>query len=214
MLLKIITWGIPLLIAVILHEVAHAWVADKLGDPTSRLLGRISLNPIVHIDPVMTILVPGFLILTGAPFIFGGAKPVPINPLRFADPRRGMAMVALAGPLTNFTLAALISPFIKILSSSPELFVAYPRTMDIVGAILVQSVVINVVLGVFNLIPIPPLDGGRIVVGYLPDELAATYSKIEPYGFLIIILMLSSGMISTILGPSVNTLLKFFLGNL
>lgn len=202
------------MIAVILHEIAHAWVADKLGDPTSRLLGRISLNPIVHIDPVMTILVPGFLILTGSPFIFGGAKPVPVNPLCFADPRRGMAMVALAGPLTNFTLAAIFAPLAKMVAASPTMFFGDMVVTKLVVSFLISSVLINIVLGVFNLIPIPPLDGGRIVVGYLPDEIAEPYARIEPYGFLILIVMLSSGIIDRILGPTVNTLLGFFLGDI
>lgn len=214
MLIKIITFGIPLLIAVILHEIAHAWVADKLGDPTSRLLGRISLNPLVHIDPVMTILVPGFLILSGSPFIFGGAKPVPVNPLRFDDPRRGMAMVALAGPLTNFTLAALFAPLAKMVAASPTMFFGSPIITGMILVFLIQSVVINVVLGVFNLIPIPPLDGGRIAVGYLPDSLAEPYSKLEPYGFFILIALLAGGVIDKLLGPSVRTLLTFFLGDL
>lgn len=122
-------------------------------------------------------------------------------------------MVALAGPLTNFTIAAVVSPLVKYIGNHPDLFAMNPTVVALVQVMLVQSVIVNVVLGIFNLIPIPPLDGGRIAVGYLPVQLAEPYSRLEPYGFFILIMLLSSGTISRILGPSVEAALKFFLGS-
>lgn len=202
----------PLLVAVILHEVAHGWVAEKLGDSTARDLGRITLNPIVHIDLFMTILLPGMLILSGSPIIFGGAKPVPVNPMRFKNPRSGMAWVAVAGPITNFVLAALCY-LIVFLAQFSNLMSFIP---GILGSVIylwaVYGVIINLVLGVFNLIPVPPLDGGRIAVGLLPKPAAIALAKLERWGLLIVVLLLMSGVIDGILGPTIEFALKALQG--
>jgi Zn-dependent protease len=197
--------GIPgLVIAVVLHEIAHGWVALQLGDPTAKLLGRLTLNPLKHVDPVLTLLIPGVLIFAGSPIIFGGAKPVPVDPSRFKDPRRGMAIVAIAGPVTNFILAAgsYLFGFLFIWIGVLDLF---PPTIAVyVYLAVAQFIIINVVLGVFNLFPVPPLDGGRIAVGVLPKPLAYPLARLEPYGFFIIVGLLYSGIFDEILGPVIE----------
>lgn len=205
-IIKILGFVPPLLIAVILHEIAHGWVAYKLGDPTAKQLGRITLNPIKHIDPMMTIILPGILLLSGSPFLFGGAKPVPVNPYNFKHPRRGMAYVAMAGPITNFILAALTLLFGKlVLSFFPFIFNLLPT-----GALLVfllwiaQGFLINVILGLFNLLPIPPLDGGRIAVGFLPLELARKIAGLEKWGLIIVMGLLFSGVLDKVLNPLIG----------
>ena len=182
-LYKLLIFAPPLLVAVILHEVAHGYIADKLGDPTARLLGRITLNPIKHIDPFMTIILPFALIMIGSPFLFGGAKPVPVNPLRFKNPIRDMAYVAIAGPLTNFSLATVCWFVLKQLSIFMDLSNPASLAISLIVAWLHYGFMVNIVLGLFNLFPIPPLDGGRILVGILPEDLARTVSQIEPYDF-------------------------------
>jgi len=179
----------PLLFSVILHEVAHGLAAERLGDRTARDMGRITLNPLVHIDPFMTIILPGLLIWSGSPIVFGGAKPVPINPYYFSNPRRHMALVALAGPLTNFVLAAISAFLLWLALNSTQLLPQHSITVLVLGWLSV-GIVINIVLGVFNMIPIPPLDGGRIAVGFLPRSLAARLARLEPYGIFIVILIL------------------------
>jgi Zn-dependent protease len=200
-MLELIGFIPPLLFAVVLHEVAHGWAAEKLGDPTARKLGRITLNPIKHIDPFLTIIVPGLLIASNAPFIFGGAKPVPVDPRHFTNPRKHMAYVAVAGPIINFILAALCYLGFHLLGA---IFPLLPLP-DIVIAIfvfwMIQGVIINLVLGLFNLIPIPPLDGGRIAVGFLPLKMARYWSRLEPYGILIVVALLFSGVLDTFLSP-------------
>lgn len=182
----ILVFAPPLLIAVMLHEVAHGYVAGRLGDPTARQLGRITLNPLRHVDLYMTIIIPALLIFAHSPFVFGGAKPIPVNPFNFRNPRRGMAWVAIAGPLTNFLLAG-ISYLLLVLAGR---FI-HGEDISAAGWLLLAwlsiSVTINIVLGVFNLFPIPPLDGGRIAVGFLPVSLAKPLSRLEPYGILIVI---------------------------
>jgi Zn-dependent protease len=205
----------PLILAVVLHEIAHGWVAEKLGDPTARKLGRINLNPLVHIDPILTLLLPAVLIFSGSPIIFGGAKPVPVNPGYFKNPRRGMALVALAGPVLNFILAGCS---FAILFAYLELFGTEQSgnlISNLIPAWLAISIIINLILGFFNLLPIPPLDGGRIAVGYLPIRFAKFIAKLEPYGFLIVVLLLLSGVVDKFLQPIIKLseyLLKIAVG--
>ncbi|HLF67212.1 MAG TPA: site-2 protease family protein [Gammaproteobacteria bacterium] len=195
---------IPVLFAITVHEVAHGWVANKLGDPTARLLGRLTLNPIKHIDPIGTILVPGILLLLGG-FIFGWAKPVPITWQNLKHKRRDVALVSLAGPLSNLVMAIFWAILFKIALNFN------PQPINYAFAILVMSqigVVINIILMVLNLIPIPPLDGSRVVSSFLPGRIAYQYDKLEPYGFIILIVLLATGMLSLIMSPVVNRLVQ------
>ena len=207
--LKFLIFAPPLLVAVICHEVAHGWVAEKLGDPTARRLGRISLNPLVHIDLKRTILMPALLVLLHSPVIFGGAKPVPVNPLNFRNPRRGMAYVAMAGPIVNFILVGLFFLIFKLLPphAGPE----SPRgiALPLISLWVRHSIFINLILGLFNLCPVPPLDGGRIAVGFLPVGMARIIAKLEPYGLLIVFGLLISGSLETVLTPVLEYTLSF-----
>ncbi len=208
---QIIISAPPILAAIIFHEVSHGFVANKLGDPTAKFMGRLTLNPIVHIDLVGTVILPALLMLTGSP-VFGWAKPVPINPANFKDPKRDMAISAAAGPITNILLAILSLLILKFLSEPaaaflPEGFIL-PLTM-----MFRQSILINVVLAAFNLLPIPPLDGGRVLIGLLPHKQAVAYSKIEPYGFFIVIILLMTGIAGILINPFITlilTLLSLF----
>jgi Zn-dependent protease len=198
LLIKIFIYAPPLLIAVILHEIAHGYVALRLGDPTARNLGRLSLNPIKHIDPFMTILLPAMLIFSGSPIVFGGAKPVPVDPRYFANPRKGMALVAIAGPITNFVLAILFYILFRFYFAGSSI-----DSSSIIGDFTMQwlilGIMVNLVLGLFNLFPVPPLDGGRILVGLLPLELAKKLASLERFGLLILVVALMSGIIESVL---------------
>ncbi len=175
---------IILLFSVILHEVMHGWVALKFGDHTAENAGRLTLNPIPHIDLFGTILLPALLIFTGSPILFGWAKPVPVNPLNFSNLRKGELFVSAAGILANFSLAIAAALIYHFLNALPQTFPA------IVGSLLRFTVLINLVLGIFNLFPIPPLDGSKILLSQLPYNLAKSYQRIEPYGFLILLILL------------------------
>ncbi len=191
-------WALPVLFAVVLHEVAHGWVADRLGDNTARFMGRLTLNPIKHIDPIGTLLIPVVLLVVGSPFLFGYAKPVPVDFRKLRNPKRDMIWVALAGPATNLALALLSVAllYVAVHLLAPLAWVAEPL------ALMCQaSIIINVVLCIFNLIPLPPLDGGRVAVGLLPGAMAWQLSRIEPFGFLIIVLLLVSGLLQSLIGP-------------
>jgi len=202
--------AVPLLLAVILHEVAHGWVAEKLGDPTARLMGRITLNPIPHIDPWWTVILPIVLILSGSRFIFGGAKPVPINPMNFQNPRRDMMWVALSGAAANLVLAVIFAALFHVIRQGVEGFhsVLFIKVILPVLYMFQIAVIINVVLAVFNLIPVPPLDGGRVVMGILPYELSKKMALLEPYGLLILMILIFTG----ILHRFVNPIIRFIVG--
>ncbi|HEY1375090.1 MAG TPA: site-2 protease family protein [Candidatus Binatia bacterium] len=196
-------WAVPVLLGVIFHEVAHGWVANKLGDPTAARLGRLTLNPIPHIDLFGTILLPAILIVSGAPFVFGYARPVPVNFQNLRRPKQDMIWVALAGPMTNILLALVSLYILKFADSA-----AYSAMIATPLALMAQSSVnINVMLAAFNLFPVPPLDGGRVLVGLLPNPYSAAVARIEPFGFLIIILLLMTHTIDVILGPIVRFIL-------
>ena len=178
------TWVIPVLFAITLHEAAHAFVARFLGDDTASKLGRVSLNPFKHIDPIGTILLPGLLLLARSPFLFGYAKPVPVKFAALRNPRRDMVWVAAAGPATNIVLAVIAALGFHLIGFLPADGARW------VAENLKNALIINVVLAIFNLFPLPPLDGGRIAVGLLPDALALPLARIERYGMLILIALL------------------------
>jgi len=175
------TWIIPVLLAVTLHEAAHGFAARRFGDDTAWIMGRVTLNPFKHIDPFGTIILPGILLLVRSPFLFGYAKPVPVNFGALRNPRRDMVFVALAGPGTNIALAIASALLFYVASLAPQ------PLADWLNLNLWHSILINVILAVFNMLPIPPLDGGRILTGLLPLRLAKPYAGLEPYGLLILL---------------------------
>lgn len=201
--------AIPVLFAITLHEAAHGYVARYFGDPTAYLAGRISLNPIRHIDPVGTIAVPLFLLLSakllgGAGFIFGWAKPVPVNWSRLRRPKQDILWVALAGPAANFVMALFWTFFLKGAASLGASGAGFWAQMAVAG------IQINIILMVFNLLPLPPLDGGRIAYSLLPPKWAEPYARIEPYGMLILLLLLFSGVLWQGLQPIIWFFYGFF----
>lgn len=199
-------WVLPVLFAITVHEVAHGWVASKLGDKTALALGRLTLNPFKHIDLIGTVLVPGLLLVMGTGFIFGWAKPVPVNWSNLKNPKRDMALVALAGPVSNFLMALLWAILLKTgltVASGGNRIGVFLSLMGQAG------ILINLVLMVLNLIPIPPLDGSRVVASFLKGQLAVAYDRLEPYGFFIILILLAMGVLRYIIGPPVIFLRDF-----
>jgi Zn-dependent protease len=203
--------AIPILFAITLHEVAHGWVASRLGDQTAKMLGRLSLNPIKHIDPVGTILVPGLLYFFGG-VLFGWAKPVPVNFGRLNRPKRDMVFVALAGPLANLLMGIMWAMVLKL-----------TLTTDLAGSVMGEWLVsmarigifINVLLAAFNLLPIPPLDGGRVLRGLVNESIGRILDRIEPFGLIILVLLLVSGFLWVLVGPIltfVESLIVFVAG--
>ncbi len=200
---------VPALLAIMLHEVAHGYVAERFGDPTARLLGRLNLNPLRHLDPIGTLAI--FV------FGFGWARPVPVNAGNFRRPRRDMIWVALAGPVTNLILALLSAVLLKALTLvegwqiiDPADFAQLAKPLRLMAGF---SLYINVLLGVFNLMPLPPLDGGRILTGILPEKQASLINRLEPFGFvLIIFLVFFTRIWEVVLAPIINSLVLFVAG--
>ena len=190
-------WVVPVLLGITVHEVAHGWVASLLGDKTAMMLGRLTLNPLKHVDPMGTILIPGMLLLLQTGFIFGYAKPVPVTWQNLRNPKRDMALVAAAGPAANLLMAigwALLMR-VGLLLGDQGLALIY---MGVAG------ISINTILMVLNLLPLPPLDGGRVLTGLLPGPWAYRLSRIEPYGFFILIALLVTGLLGLILWPLIS----------
>jgi Zn-dependent protease len=201
--MNIIIIFIVLIFSAIVHEVSHGLAAERLGDSTARDAGRITLNPIPHIDPFGTILLPLLLLAVGSPIIVGAAKPVPVNFNNLRNPKRDMALVSLAGPVANFLLAILFGAIIKLgLSNS------------ISEPILVTGIVLNLVLGVFNLIPIPPLDGSKVVASFLPTRWVYNLFRFERWGFILVLIFLYTGLLSYILVPVIVLFGRIFNINL
>lgn len=199
---KIIVWAIPVVFAITVHEVAHGWVANYLGDPTAKTLGRLTLNPIRHIDPIGTVALPLILVYLGG-FIFGWAKPVPVTWQNLRSPRRDMAIVAAAGPMANLVMMILWAVLAKVLltiDQTPGPMLQFILTMCSIG------IIINIILMVLNLLPLLPLDGGRVVTSLLPPRLAVLYSRLEPFGLIIILVLLVTGILANIMMPMVSGL--------
>jgi Zn-dependent protease len=193
------TWLLPVLIAITFHEAAHGYVARFLGDDTASRLRRVSLNPIRHIDPFGTIILPALLLLARSPFLFGYAKPVPVNFRALHPPRIGMVLVAAAGPLMNIGLAIVAGLAFPLIVYLPD------AAAEWTALNLKNALIINVILAVFNLFPLPPLDGGRIVVGLLPNVLAKKFARVEPYGLMILIgLLIVLPLLGSRLGMNLN----------
>jgi Zn-dependent protease len=200
---KILIYIVPMLLAITLHEAAHAYAAKRLGDATAYMLGRVTLNPIKHIDPIWTIAVPIFTLIF-TPFVFGGAKPVPVNYYNLRKPKRDMALVAAAGPFANLIMMIGWALFLRVAMSMGDSAVS-----DYFTRVGEAGILVNAGLMIFNLFPLLPLDGGRIVVGILPDSLSIPFSRIEPYGMFIIIALLWTGVLNAFVLPLLFISAKF-----
>jgi len=214
---QIAIWAIPVLVAVVFHEVAHGWVANLLGDPTAARLGRLTLNPIAHIDLFGTVLLPLMLIVSNSPFVFGYAKPVPVNFHNLRNPKRDMVWVALAGPVMNLLLAlgfVIAWKSLMPLASAPQ-GVARTGVASVLAPMVLMAqsgILINIALAVFNLFPLPPLDGGRVAVGLLPEPLSSKLAGIERFGMLILIVLLYTRILDRVIDVPTEFLLKLYLG--
>lgn len=195
-------WALPVLFAITLHEVAHGWVALRCGDKTAQSLGRLSLNPLNHLDLIGTVIVPAILLMAGG-ILFGWAKPVPVNWNNLNKPKRDMVWVAVAGPVANLFMVLLWAAFAKFIAVMDF----NPSAREALLMMGLAGININLLLMVFNLLPLPPLDGSKVVMGLLPNKLAWQYSRLEPYGFFILLLLLLTGVLNYILVPLMQFLL-------
>lgn len=201
---QISAWVMPVLLAITVHETAHGWVARRFGDKTAQMLGRLTLNPIKHIDPVGTILVPAVMLLLPGGFVFGWAKPVPVDWRNFKHPKQDMAWVAVAGPASNLLMALAWALAARVaLGLSADNWIALPLLFMGVAGIF-----INTILMVLNLLPLPPLDGGRVLTGLLPAPYAYQFARIEPYGFFILVALLVTGVLGIVMWPVVKLFLQ------
>lgn len=208
-LVQVSIWALPTIFAIVLHEVMHGVVANALGDDTAARAGRLTLNPISHIDPFGTLFLPAMLLFLHMP-VFGFAKPVPVDFRRLKNPRRGMIAVAAAGPLTNLTLAVASAMAMRLMIGNLETPWGPSIALPLVYMAR-ASVFINVVLGVFNLFPLLPLDGGRVAAGLMPLEMARNFARLEPYGFPILLLLMYTGWISSVIDPIIGTVTRVLL---
>lgn len=202
---KIIIWAIPIIFGITVHEVAHGWVASKLGDQTAKMMGRLTLNPIKHIDPVGTILVP-LIMLMLTPYAFGWAKPVPVDWRNLRRPKQDMAWVAIAGPGANLGMLILWAILAKIVFLTGDL---YPGIAKMLFTMCSAGILINAILMILNLIPVPPLDGSRVLTAFLSPMWAYRFNQLERYGLIILAVLLISGLLGRIMQPLVLAVLKF-----
>ena len=193
------------------HEAAHAWAAHRLGDPTAQRLGRLSLNPAVHVDPIGTLLFPLIAMLTNLPLI-GWAKPVPVDTRFLTHPKRDFAVIAAAGPASNVVMAVIGAVLLAIVPATVPGDIAGRAVMTPLVQLLLQFIFINVLLAVFNMIPVPPLDGGNVLLGVLPPAGARIIEQLRPYGFLILYALMLTGVLSTLLGPVAGFLFNLLVG--
>jgi Zn-dependent protease len=198
---------IVLLFSLTIHEMAHAWTADRLGDPTARLLGRVSLNPLVHADPIGTILFPLLASISGLPLI-GWAKPVPVNVGNLRRGRRDFVLVAAAGPTSNLVMAIAAATLLRLVPVTP-VTLGQPNVTAPMASLFSLAMQINVLLAIFNMMPIPPLDGGNVVSGLLPDRLALAFNRVRPYGFLLIYALMLTGGLEYLVVPPYRLLVSW-----
>lgn len=203
---KIVVWALPVIFAITLHEVAHGWAAKYLGDRTAEMMGRLTLNPIHHIDPVGTVVVP-LLMLAVSPVVFGWAKPVPVTWENLRNPRRDMALVALAGPGANLLMVVFWVIVIKLAAQFEGSVAA--STLEFFYLMGFAGILINIVLMVLNMLPVPPLDGSRVVSSVLPGPWSYQYSRLEPYGLIILLVLLFTGLLGKVLTPAVMGVQQF-----
>lgn len=210
---QMLLWIVPVLVAVILHEIAHGLVAFWCGDPTARDAGRLTLNPIPHIDPFGSVLFPALLYFSNAPFLFGWARPVPVHFGRLHNPKRDMVLVALAGPATNVVLAVLSAAVLHWISlpHDPRYYLLTDAQLPAGFQIAFTSILLNIGLAVFNMIPLLPLDGGRVLTGLLPLPLARVFAQTERYGMLLVMVLLATNVLNQVTGPLRRILLSALL---